>query len=356
MRSTGKLYKILTSEKMGRYFAKRLITFLSVLLVVSSLASASSDELQKAVTVYYAGHPHEAVDMIKPLAAAGDVEAQYLLGNILYSLSKTQQFNDFEDPTRWYQMAADQGVADASYALGVIHNNNWDKSRDKQQAALAITHFHKAFDQGFKEAELPLEKLISRSGLTLKKAMKLARKNSPVPVVEAKPVIEAAKEPEAMVVAKVAVVKPIVETDTVSADEAGKAIIVVPDEIATPSETDIDEDPIITIQLADIVDQCTKYTREGFDYYADTIRGAILTGRAKIKSIRADPANPGAQIIQLRDNKFGMTISFNLNEVPNSIANNYQAGDQFRVSGIITDSKIAESSCEVNVAYQLAGS
>jgi len=311
---------------MCRNVTKLSIAFLSVLLLVSNLAFANSDDLQKAVKAYYAGHPHEAVDMIKPLAVAGDVDAQYLLGNILYSLSKTKQFNGFEDPTKWYQMAADQGVADASYALGVIYNNNWEKSGDKQQAALAMTHFQKAFDQGFKKAEKPLQRLKSRSGLTLKKAMKLARENAQVAEVE--PVVIATIEEQAKVTTAV----------TVSKDESS------------------DEGQTITIQLADIVEQCTKYTPEGFDSYADTIRGAMLAGKAKIKTISADPANPGAQIIRLRDNRFGMTVTFDINEVPVSIAKKYKAGDQFGVSGIVTDSKIAESSCVVSVAYQLAGS
>jgi hypothetical protein len=44
--------------------------------------------MDEAVKRYYAGFPEEAISMIKPLALSGNVDAQYLLGNILYSLSK----------------------------------------------------------------------------------------------------------------------------------------------------------------------------------------------------------------------------------------------------------------------------
>lgn len=343
---------------MHKYLATRLKALLPVLLMVSSLAVASPEQLREAVSVYYAGKPQQAVDLIKPLALAGDVEAQYLLGNILYSLSKTAQSTDFESPINWYQMAADQGVADANYALGVIYGNHWNRSNNPQQAALGITHYQKALDQGFGKAEPPLRKLISGSGLTLKKAMKLAIEKSPPPAVIAEPVSKPAKAEAVKVEAKLAVIKPVVETEPPKMDEAEKDSITVPelalsDQAVAESEANSDGE-LIEIELAEVVDQCTKYTPTGYEYYAQTIVGAWLTGKAKIKSIRNDAANPGSKIFQFDENDSGMKIAFTLKAVPDSVASQFQSGSNFEVNSVINASKLEGTSCSVDLSYRLA--
>ena len=104
---------------------------LLVLLFSPALLHAGSAELNEAVKQYYAGNPEQALGLLEPIALDGDVEAQYLMGNILYSLSNSGKYQDLGDPVKWYQMAADQGVADASYAIGVIYYNNWNESNDR---------------------------------------------------------------------------------------------------------------------------------------------------------------------------------------------------------------------------------
>ena len=58
-------------------------------LIASFSVAADTKTIDEAVKRYYAGFPDEAISMMKPLALSGDVNAQYLLGNILYGLSKT---------------------------------------------------------------------------------------------------------------------------------------------------------------------------------------------------------------------------------------------------------------------------
>jgi hypothetical protein len=124
---------------------------------------AESAELDRAIETYYAGHPQQAIEMIRPLAMSGDAEAQFLLGNILYSLSKSGRPGTGEDPVKWYRMAARQDSAQASYALGVIHNNDWIKWRREEDARAAEAYFQKAADLGFEKALAPLARLSANS-------------------------------------------------------------------------------------------------------------------------------------------------------------------------------------------------
>ncbi|MCP4492548.1 MAG: sel1 repeat family protein [Gammaproteobacteria bacterium] len=130
---------------------------------------AVSVELDQAIKTYYAGYPDQAIAMIRPLAIAGDVEAQYLLGNILYGLGNTGQSHDREDPTKWYRIAAQQGSAEANYALGVIYNNAWSKNQQKRDAELARTYYQKAKDLGYEKALVALARLAPQVDLTSKK-------------------------------------------------------------------------------------------------------------------------------------------------------------------------------------------
>ncbi len=139
----------------GNKFFSGLILLLG-LLANNVMASA---ELDQAVKTYYAGYPDRAIGMIRPLAIAGDVEAQYLLGNILYGLASSGQSQGREDPIKWYIVAAQQGSAEANYALGVIYNNVWTKSQQKHDAELARAYYQKAQDLGHKKTLAALARL-----------------------------------------------------------------------------------------------------------------------------------------------------------------------------------------------------
>lgn len=143
-----------------RWRRLRLATWL--LCFSGSLAAAQAD-LDRAIERYYAGAPLEAIEMLKPIALAGDAAAQYLLGNIVYGLVQAGRSEVGEDPVRWYQMAAAQGFADASYALGAIYNNRWLKDRRIEDARLAEYYFQQALDRGQAKAQGPLLKLAAHN-------------------------------------------------------------------------------------------------------------------------------------------------------------------------------------------------
>jgi hypothetical protein len=129
-------------------------------LAVGNL-SAASPALDAAVKKYYAGYPNEAIGMIEPLAISGDVDAQYLLGNILYTLANSGQGNVQGDPVEWYRLAAEQDSPQAAYALGAIYNDRWLQSQRDEDARLARSYFQQALDLGEQKAQAALEKLKS---------------------------------------------------------------------------------------------------------------------------------------------------------------------------------------------------
>lgn len=133
-----------------------------IALTCGGTAFAGQDDLDRATARYYAGYPADAIAMLEPLARAGDVAAQYLLGNMSYALRQANAAGDY-DPIAWYRMATERGSAEAAYALGAIYNNRWLESRTEEDARLAEFYYQQAADRGYVKAEAPLLKLATRN-------------------------------------------------------------------------------------------------------------------------------------------------------------------------------------------------
>jgi TPR repeat protein len=140
------------SSKLNPWFAVALCLFAGSL-------SAGSPALDQALKKYYAGYPREAIGMIEPLAVSGNVEAQYLLGNLLYTLTQSGRFDVQGDPVKWYRLAAAQGSARAAYALGAIYNNRWLQARRDEDLHQAESFYRQALDLGDEKARTALDKL-----------------------------------------------------------------------------------------------------------------------------------------------------------------------------------------------------
>ena len=139
------------------------ICLVPVLLLIVGNLWASPADLDQAVQKYHAGHPEKAIAILKPLALKGDMHAQNLLGNIVYALATTDPSSTNEDPLKWYRMAAVQGSPEASYALGVIHNNHWLQGKSEEDGRLAEYYYQQAFDRGYARAEAPLMQMAARN-------------------------------------------------------------------------------------------------------------------------------------------------------------------------------------------------
>lgn len=146
---------------MQRHSSKLSLCLALLLNLTANSPAMAADVVDDAIKRYYAGYPAEAIEMLRPIASAGDAGAQYLLGNILYTLSSSGKAAVQDDPADWYRMAAAQDSAPANYALGAIHNNRWLQFHDAEDANLAQSYFERAGRLGNQQAAAALAKLQS---------------------------------------------------------------------------------------------------------------------------------------------------------------------------------------------------
>ena len=332
---------------MDRYIKQILKGLIPVLLMVSNSVVASSAELNNAIQIYYAGLPHQAISLIKPLALSGDSDAQYLLGNILYSLSKTNKLDDAEDPVEWYKMAAVQGSPDANYALGVIFHNNWVKSRRQQDFAIAIYYYEKAVELGVEVAQAHLSSLKSRRTTSnqSQKSSKSSSSTGRTKPTNQIPVETGTAESAAVKSAIIAKQSPVKNSE----QESSLASLT-----DTPSQFPQGDraQASITVNLAEVASQCKNYTRVGFNYYAESIIGALLVGSAKIDAIESRPSKPDTRLVKLSHQISDTEILLALDGVPEEVAAGLKPGRDFGISGIVGRSQKEGSVCDLMLTYQ----
>jgi len=340
---------------MNNFIKIVLKGLISVTLIASCSVAADTKEIDEAVKKYYAGFPDEAISMLKPVALSGDVDAQYLLGNILYSLSKTGKFGAIDDPVKWYKMAAAQKSIGANYALGVIFHDKWRKSRNKQEAANAIIYYQKAIASGYKKAQASLNRIKSRSGISQQQAAALVKQQGTMSIPEAE-----VRLPEK----EIANIESG-ETQTAADNSVAKDNTAIENESIVEPKTDVDDSKQIaqtadkpddevtmTVTLADIANQCQKYTEAGFNLYAETIKDALFSGKASLVATKPDSSHAGIYSVKLANNQFGIVVFLDLHDVPKEVAESFEKGIKYEVTGSVVDSKVAGSNCAVNLIYQ----
>jgi len=293
----------------------------------SSIAVANTNDLEKAVKIYYAGYPGKAIGLIEPLARSGDVDAQYLLGNILYSLSKTDRFSEIDDPIVWYKMAAAQQSSGANYALGVIYHDKWTESQQQEDITMAISYYEKAIQLGNEDAQIALSKLKPLGKTSTNKSKVL-----PIPDSSSQ------HSKEASTIA-----------DDDSAKESGTA------ETAKSAKQIISEDDdteFDTVGLASFANQCKNYTQTGFNYYAESITGAFFEGNAEIDTIGPANSKSGTHQIRLVNRQFDISVLLNLRGVPKEVVVGLKGGQDFGIEGIVEHSKMTSTGCIIILAYK----
>jgi hypothetical protein len=332
---------------MDRTIKQILTGLVPVILLVSNFAVAGSAVLDNAIQIYYAGLPRQAINLIKPLALSGDIDAQYLLGNILYSLSTTSQQDKSEDPIEWYKMAAVQHSPGANYALGVIYHNRWGESKRKADSAIAIFYYERAVDLGVVEAQAHLSSLKLKSAIANETKPVSKSDSSAGQAKQAKqiPVTNGAMESGATSLATIT--KPVPAEK--SAEETGMVSLANTTSQLPPGDSG---QASITVGLAEIASQCQNYTRVGFNFYAESILGALLTGNALIEAIEPNPSKADTRLLKLSHQKFDIEILLSLQDVPKSIAIDLKPGRDFRITGIVGLSQKQGSSCDLMLTYQ----
>jgi TPR repeat protein len=106
-------------------------------LLVSALpALAEEDAFDKAIHVYGCADYPKAFAMVVPLAESGHALAQYQRGLMLEQGQGTAP--NLAEAYTWYKKAADQGIADAYFALGQIYQRGVVVPKDAIQAYAAF--------------------------------------------------------------------------------------------------------------------------------------------------------------------------------------------------------------------------
>ena len=330
-----------------------------LILMASCSVSASTIALDNAIKRYYAGFPDEAVSILKPLAISGDMDAQYLLGNMLYSLSQSESSGSSEDAVRWYKMAADQGSADASYAVGIIFHKRWKQSAAKDDAATAIAYYQKAVQLGQLEAQESLRKIKSQTENVLEKPATAVAVNVQNPSPTKLSDTTESTKTVSIVEDKDTQLSAYQSSDTAKlpkqpeADEDLSSLPASTSQIERGSnisnKTGTRSLPVIT--LDEVASLCSRYTETGFNLYAETIKGDIFTGQASIVAISPDPTRTGTYSLKLTNGQSVPAITVLLGGVPQNIAARLRSGTKFGMQGVVLDSKSIGPNCVVSLEY-----
>ncbi len=128
----------------------RLTVF--VFVAAGSFAAAVlAGPLEDGMVAYQEKDYLKAIQVWRPLAQAGNAEAQYRLG-VMYAEGRGVAPNDAE-AALWFERAADQGEPMAQYNLGASYAEGTGVRKDMGAAA---KWFRRAADQGIALAQLNL--------------------------------------------------------------------------------------------------------------------------------------------------------------------------------------------------------
>ena len=105
--------------------------FLAAWLVVALVGTASAD-LQKVLESYLIGDYATTLAELTPLAEAGNVDAQALLGTMYADSIGVEQ--DYAEAAKWYHLAAEAGNDSAQYNLGLLYEDGKGVEQDYAEA------------------------------------------------------------------------------------------------------------------------------------------------------------------------------------------------------------------------------
>jgi TPR repeat protein len=122
---------------------KKLLAVLAVVILTAICSPAVAgeqgeqsrkimvDKYLQGAQLYESNSP-KAYDVLKPVAEAGNPNAQYLLGT-LYDFGRGVE-TDHEEANRWYLKAAEQGQDDAQYNLAISYERGEGIAQNDRQA------------------------------------------------------------------------------------------------------------------------------------------------------------------------------------------------------------------------------
>ncbi len=131
---------------------RRLAFALAVWFAALALSPAGAlADFAAGVAAYDKGDYATALEEWQPLAEQGSANAQFALGALYYDGKGV--FQDYREAGRWHRKAAEQGLASAQYVLGIMYRHGEGFPKDFAKAA----RWHReAAEQGHAEAQLSL--------------------------------------------------------------------------------------------------------------------------------------------------------------------------------------------------------
>lgn len=116
-----------------------------------ALSPATAADFDKGLAAYKAGDYQTALAEWRPLAEAGDVNAQTMLG-LVYAEGKGVPQDDTE-AVAWFRRAAEQGYGPAQNNLGFMYAKGHGVAQDD---AVAVAWYRRAAEQGHAGAQFGL--------------------------------------------------------------------------------------------------------------------------------------------------------------------------------------------------------
>jgi TPR repeat protein len=122
--------------------------FILAMVIALGWQSAAMAGFAEGATAYNNKNYAVALKEIRPLAQAGNAEAEHLLGLMYYMGRGVPQ--DYKAALEWHRKAALKGKADAQYVVGAMYYTGNAVIQDHKQA---VAWFRKAAEQGHPQAQ-----------------------------------------------------------------------------------------------------------------------------------------------------------------------------------------------------------
>ena len=122
--------------------------FILAIVIALGWQQAAMAGFAEGATAYNSKNYAVALKEIRPLAQAGNAEAEHLLGLMYYMGRGVPQ--DYKAALEWHRKAALKGKADAQYVVGAMYYTGNAVIQDHKQA---VTWFRKAAEQGHTQAQ-----------------------------------------------------------------------------------------------------------------------------------------------------------------------------------------------------------
>ncbi|MYM75758.1 sel1 repeat family protein [Duganella sp. FT109W] len=122
--------------------------FILAMVIALGWQSAAMAGFAEGATAYNNKNYAVALKEIRPLAQAGNADAEHLLGLMYYMGRGVPQ--DYKAALEWHRKAALKGKADAQYVVGAMYYTGNAVIQDHKQA---VGWFRKAAEQGHVQAQ-----------------------------------------------------------------------------------------------------------------------------------------------------------------------------------------------------------